>query len=203
MGLILCVVAVAAGPASARVRVSVGFGIGGYCHPHGWYDGWCGYVGPGPWHWHPYGPVLWPGPGLWVYDCPPVVLERAPVVKRHVVVEEPPRPLAPPVESPVVREKLTQEKSELLKRLRIGDVDHRLEAVQELGRFAHDGGVRDAVERALLSDRDAGVRKAVAELLGRLGDKRSVSVLRRAHAEDSDEGVRQAAYKALILIEGY
>jgi len=51
------------------------------------------------------------------------------------------------------------------------------------------------LQDALLSDRDAQVRKAVAELFGRLADKRTLPTLKRVYAADADRDVRQAAYK--------
>jgi len=55
----------------------------------------------------------------------------------------------------------------------------------------------------LLSDRDPQVRKAVAQLFGRLQDKKTLPVLRQAHKDDADRDVRQAAYRAIIMMEGY
>ncbi len=63
--------------------------------------------------------------------------------------------------------------------------------------------VRTALEQTLLSERDPQVRKAVAELFGRLQDKSTLRVLKQANADDSDRAVRQAAYKAIIMMEGY
>ena len=87
--------------------------------------------------------------------------------------------------------------------LKIGDVDNRVQAVQELGPFARDEKVRTALEQALAKDRDPQVRKAVAELFSRIRDSKTLPALKHAYAEDDNRDVRQAAYKALIIIEGY
>jgi hypothetical protein len=40
-------------------------------------------------------------------------------------------------------------------------------------------------------------------LFGRVKDTRTLPALKQAHTMDSDRDVRQAAYKAIILMEGY
>lgn len=186
------------GVASAGVQVGIGFGTTfgpHFHHHHPWY-GMSVYapLWPDPYWYDPwYDPWYYPAP---VVVPPPVVVERP-----HITVTE--HKPAPPKAPDLVGEKLEQKKSESLKKLRIGDVSHRLQAVQDLGQFARDSKVRTALEQALLSDRDPQVRKAVAELFGRLQDKGTLKVLKQANADDSDRAVRQAAYKAIILIEGY
>jgi hypothetical protein len=193
-------------PGTAGAGVSVGIGFGGIIgsHHHHGHGGWSiglGFYDPwyDPWYhpWH-YGP--WYDP--WYA---PVVVERPVVVEKRVVVKEhkPPAP-APAVKSTdQLSERQQQERSELLRKLRIGDVNSRVQAVQDLGRFVHDDKTRTALQDALLSDRDAQVRKSVAELFGRLKDARTLPTLKRAYAADADRDVRQAAYKAMILMEGY
>ena len=190
--------ALAAGTALADVDFSIGFGthIGG-C---GVYPDYYRYVGiRRPWHWR-YRP--W-----WHYRRPVVVAPPVVVRERRVIVEEVERPPAP---APVRRAApaplpghLRARRDELLRALRIGDVGSRSEAVRELEPFAAYPKVRDGLERALLSDREAAVRRAVADLFGRLGDRAPLAALKRAYAEDPDRDVRQAAYRAMILIEGY
>jgi hypothetical protein len=174
----------------ARVHVSVGFGTHIGCWPHyGWYDPWWHDPWCDPWYWHPYAPV---------FVGPPVVVER------HVVHEPAlarPRPALP--EAPALSEGDQQKRSELLERLRIGDVDNRIKAVQDLVRFSEDAKTREALERALRSDREATVRKTAVEALAKQSGKKAVPALRQAYAEDAERDVRQAAYKALIMIEGY
>ncbi len=186
------------GVASAGVQVGIGFGttIGPHFHHHHpWYGVsvyapiWPDYYYD-PW----YDPWYYPAP---VVVAPPVVVERP-----HVVVQEHKAP-APPQQPDLVGEKLEQKKSESLKKLRIGDPASRLQAVKELEQSARDSKVRTALEQALLSDRDPQVRKAVAELFGRLQDKSTLRALKQANNDDSDRAVRQAAYKAIILMEGY
>jgi HEAT repeat protein len=82
-------------------------------------------------------------------------------------------------------------------------VDNRIKAVQDLVRFSEDAKTREALERALRSDREATVRKTAVEALAKQSGKKAVPALRQAYAEDAERDVRQAAYKALIMIEGY
>jgi len=103
----------------------------------------------------------------------------------------------------MVSEKLQEKKSELLKKFKIGDPSSRVQAVKDLEPFIADSKVRTALEQALLSDRDAQVRKAIAELFGKVQDTKTLPVLKQAQANDADRAVRQAAYKAIIMMEGY
>jgi hypothetical protein len=187
----------APGAASAGVHVGIGFGatIGPHYHHHPMYGA---YVYAPLWpDYYYYDPWYYPGP---VVASPPVVVQR-PVVRPHVTVTE--HKPAPPKEPDLVGDKVEQKKSESLKKLRIGDPASRLQAVKDLEQFARDAKVRTALEQALLSDRDPQVRKAVAEMFGRLQDKNALRALKQANADDSDRAVRQAAYKAIILMEGY
>ncbi len=178
------------GAAVARVHFSIGLGtIIGPCHP--------------VYGWHAWRDPYWYDP--W-YDCWPVVVARPVVVReRHVVVEAPRPHAAQPSanQRQPLSEQQQQRRSELLRKLRIGDVNNRVQAVQELAPFANDDKVREALQRALSSDRDVQVRRAAAESFGRLQDKRTLPTLRRAYREDSSREVQQAAYKAIIMMEGY
>lgn len=178
------------GVACAHVRFGIGFGtvIGPHYPVYGWY-GW-----PDPYWYDP-----WYG-GWPVVVAPPVVVRE-----RRVVVEAAPPPAPkPPADTPQpLSQQQQQKRSELLKRLRIGDASNRVQAVQELAPFADDDKVREALQRALLSDREAQVRQAAAELFGRLQDKETLPALRQAYREDSSREVRQAAYKAIVMMEGY
>jgi len=186
------------GAASAGVHIGIGFGttFGPHFYHH---HGYGAYVYAPLWpHYYYYDP--WYDP--WYYPGPVVV--SPPVVRRHITVTEHKPPAPAQSQTPdLVSEKLQQEKSESLKKLRIGDPSNRLQAARDLEQFARDARVRAALEQALLSDRDPQLRKAVAELFGRLQDKNTLKVLKEAHANDSDRAVRQAAYKAIILMEGY
>ena len=98
---------------------------------------------------------------------------------------------------------MREHQSELLKRLRIGDKEDRLGAILELAPFSFDSKVRAALEDVLLSDPDAELRKQVATSLGKTENPNVTAALRIAKAKDPDRGVRQAAYRAIIMIEGY
>jgi len=191
-----CLAILMAGTASADVHIGIGFGpVFGPYHPHhhhGWYGGWCAWPDCywcDPW-WDP-----WP-----VVVVPPVVVHR-----QKVVVEE--HKPAPPLQKVEKAEPLTEQqllqRNELVETLKIGDVDNRVQAVRDIEPFARDEKARTALERALSKDRDPQVRKAVAELSSRVRDPKMVPALRRAYAEDDDRDVQQAAYKAIIMIEGY
>jgi len=199
-----CVVILTPATAPARVHFSIGVGtIFGCPHP---YYGWCG-----DWHWHRY-PHAWrhwdcysyrpwcrPTVGVWLGPGPVVTTERHVVVEKRVVD-------CPPAEgrnTSIVSEAEKRRRDELLKRLRIGGSEDRLEAARRLAGCAGDAGTRDALERALLSDREPLVRQAAAESLAKRNDSRALPALKRAYAEDFVREVRQAAYKAIIMTEGY
>jgi HEAT repeat protein len=78
-----------------------------------------------------------------------------------------------------------------------------MQSARELAGHRGDARVRSALERALLSDREARVRQTAAEALAGFGDAKALPALKRAQARDSVRDVRQAAYKAIIMIEGY
>jgi hypothetical protein len=198
MSGLTCLALLAPGVASAGVRVGIGFGttIGPHhrYYTHGWYGGW--YAWPG-YYW--YDPRYDP----WWYYPAPVIVEP-PVVREHIVVGEQ-KPPAPPKDEALalVSKQLQQKKNEAIEKLKIGDASTRTQAVKDLQPFIVDSKVRTALEQALLSDRDAQVRKAVAELFGKVQDKKTLPALKQAQANDADRDVRQAAYKAIIMIEGY
>ena len=66
-----------------------------------------------------------------------------------------------------------------------------------------DDKARAALEDVLLTDTDPDVRKEVATSLGRTEDVNVTAALKIAKARDPDRQVRQAAYRSLIMIEGY
>jgi len=202
-----CIAMLASGVASAGVQVGIGFGtvIGPHHDHHG--GGYYGYYSSWPmwptYSWYdPWYDPWWYYPGPVVVG-PPVLVEP-PVVRERIIVREHKPPAPPKEQTPdLVSEKLQQKKSESLKKLKIGDPSNRVQAAKGLEPFATDTKVRTALSEALLSDRDAQVRKAVAELFGRLQDKKTLPVLKQANKDDSDRDVRQAAYKAIIMMEGY
>lgn len=176
-------------PSVSDAHVRVGIGIGFGCGPYyGSYDPWWYDPCYDPWYWHPYAPV---------FVGPPVV------VQRHVVVHEAPLPRPAPPQSPTLSQADQQKRTELVERLRIGDVDSRVKAAQDLVRFANDAKTREALEKTMREDRDAAVRKAAVESLAKQSGKNAVPALKKAYEEDGNRDVRQAAYKALIMIEGY
>jgi hypothetical protein len=201
--VVLAVVMITATSATyARVHVSVGIGthIGGYGPHYGWHSDWYWHHGRGPvypWYWHPYEPA-------WVYGCDPIFIGPPVVVERHVVVEQPaPIPPAPQPPSPALSDAEQNKKQELLERLRIADDEERVKATEGLAGFTGDEKVREALEKALLSDRAADVRAAAAKALVNQSGSKAVPALKRAYQEDAERQVSQAADKALIMIQGY
>jgi len=209
--VLIGIVAMMPGPALARVHFSIGLGTAiGWGHPHrawctDWY--WHRYPHAGwPWYGYPHRPWCSPTVGVWVGHWPSVVVETPAVVtERHVVVENPVSDCpAPAVQNTgAASEAARRKQGELLKILRIGDAEDRVRSAQELGGYLCDVRVSSALERALLSDRDAQVRQTAAESLAKLGDAKALPTLKQAQARDPVREVRQAAYKAIIMIEGY
>jgi len=98
---------------------------------------------------------------------------------------------------------MREHQSELLKVLKIGEKEDRLSAIRELAPSSFDANVRAALEEVLLSDPDAELRKQVATSLGKTENPNVTGALKMAKDKDPDRGVRQAAYRAIIMIEGY
>ena len=161
-------------------------------YPHGYVvygPAWPGYYYYDPWWYYPEPVVV----------SPPVVVERPPVIVREY---RPPAPPQPPAPDPAAM-KVEQKKNESLTTLKIGDTNNRIQAVKDLEPFVGETRIRTALEQTLLADRDPQVRKAVAEMFGRVQDKKTLPTLKQVNANDADRDVRQAAYKAIILMEGY
>ena len=210
--------------ASARVNFHIGFGTGlGYhhsgfhigCHPHiGLHGGY--YRWPGRGHrifrhreFHRHKPWHRPGVSVWIDGLfpiivrPPVVAKAPKVITEHrVVVEEPECKikLRDDKDTAELFEKLRLRKSELLKKLRIGDKTKCKEAIRELAGFSFDNKVREALEGILLSDPDPELRRQVAKSFGRTSNKKVLAALEIASTDDPNKEVRQEAYKAIMKI---
>ncbi len=193
----VCLALAIPGSATAGVRIGIGFGIGSHHHHHhGWYGGWHTWPHYSRYYW--YDPWWEPWP---VVVAPPVVVRE-----RRVIIEEakPALPRPPKIEkAEPLSEKQQLRRSESLKALKIGDVGSRVQAVHDLEPFARDDKVRTTLEQTLAKDRDPQVRKAVAELFSRQKNPKTLPALKQAYAEDDDRDVRQAAYKAIVMMEGY
>lgn len=184
----------------ARVHLSIGLGTyfghhhGHYCghhYPHyGWYGG---YYRPWwrhshwPWHYYP------SGSSVWIYSSPIVLGSRS----RVKAPPEDPKP------EPRLSQSMRAEQGTLLRIFRIGDAENRIAAGRELTAFYFDDKARAALEDALLKDPEPQVRKEIATSLGKTADARVTAALKLAKATDPDRDVRQAAYRSLIMIEGY
>jgi hypothetical protein len=212
-------------PASARVGFHIGFGAGsghrcsGFhigCHPyyrlHGDYYRW-----PGRCHkvfYYRHFPRYKPRCSPRVSVCldglfpilikPPVVVKTPKVItERRVVIQEPEycNELRHDKETDELFEKLRLRKSELLKKLRIGDKAKRKEAIGELAGFSFDDKVREALEDILLSDPDPGLRMQVAKSFAKTSNKKVLPALETAKSNDPNASVRQEAHNAIMKIK--
>jgi len=200
-GGLICLLVLLTGAATARVRISIGLGSSfghhyphyyGHHYPHHrWYGGHYS-----PWPSHSY----WPGhrysagSSFWIHQSFPIVINRPVRVKAPA---ENPRP------KPQISQRMREQQSELLKVLKVGEKEDRLGAIIELAPFSFDASIRAALEEVLLSDPDAELRKQAATSLGKTENPNVTAALKIAKAKDPDRGVRQAAYRAIIMIEGY
>jgi hypothetical protein len=98
--------------------------------------------------------------------------------------------------------RLREKKSELLRKLRLGDKDERKEAIGGLAGFSFDDKVRKTLEAILLSEPEAELRKEVARAFAKVENKRAVAVLEKVKVEDPVEGVREEAERAIKEIQG-
>ncbi|MHC4352832.1 MAG: HEAT repeat domain-containing protein, partial [Planctomycetota bacterium] len=163
----------------------------GHHYPHHWWYG--GYQRPWWRHSHWPGHYYPSGSSFWIYSSPIVLGSRS----RAKASPENPTP------KPQLSQRMRQEQGELLRILKIGDKQDRIAAGRELTAFYFDDKARAALEDALLKDPEPQVRKEIAASLGNTADARVTAALRLAKAKDPDRGVRQAAYRSLIMIEGY
>jgi hypothetical protein len=194
--------------ARARTHVSVGIGIG---HPYG------GYYHYRPYRGHHYprseffigvgGPVWQPGyydyyypyyPGYYAVEPPPVVVERPPAVVQPPTIA----PQGVDEKTQKVFKELRYKKSELMRKLEIGDKNSQIQAIRDLAGFSFDDNVHQAIENVLLTNTDAQLRTAAAEALGSVKNTKSLPALEKARVDDTDAGVRRAADAAINNIEG-
>ncbi len=204
-GGLICLLILLTSTAGARVYVSVGLGTSfGHYYPHyyghhypyyRWYGGYRSYYRP--WYGHSYYPGYYRSPrsSFWVSGYYPIVINRKSAARKTEA--------ANPPKHAELSQSVRQHKSEQLKVLRIGTKENRQRAIRELARFPTDPKVREALERVLLSDPDPELRKQVATLFGATENAKTVAALKTAKAIDPDRDVRQAAYRAIIMIEGY
>jgi hypothetical protein len=215
--------------ATAKTHVSIGVGIGypgfygGYSHHYGHHWGhhypYRSSVFIGGW-WPGYYDYYYPHyPGYYVVAPPPptVIVQRPPViVEQQPVVVQPPA-VAPPAvveKQPVVVQPkdvdentqkvfkdLRYKKSELMRKLEIGDRDSRIQAIRDLGGFSFDDNIRQAIENVLLTNSDSQLRLEAAQALGSVKNTKSLPALQKARINDSELSVRQTADAAIRNIE--
>jgi hypothetical protein len=137
---------------------------------------------------------------------PPVVVKAPKVItKRRVIVEEPECYGDVECDEDTARlfEEIRRKKSELLKKLKIGDKHKCKEAIRELAGFSFDDKVRLALEDVLLTDPDVELRIEVARAFGKTTNKKVLAALQKAEVYDPSMEVRQEAHKAILKIKGY
>jgi hypothetical protein len=127
------------------------------------------------------------------------------VTERRVIVEEPQyyEDLGYDDDTAKLFEEIRRRKSELLKKLRIGDKDRSIEAIRELAGFSFDDEVRKALEKVLLTDPDVDLRIEVAKAFGKTTNKKVLPALQQAKVYDASMEVRQEAHNAILKIKGY
>jgi hypothetical protein len=100
-------------------------------------------------------------------------------------------------------EQIRRRKSELLKKLKIGDKHKCQEAIRELAGFSFNDNVRFALEEVMLTDPDVELRIEVARAFGKITNKKVLPALQKAEVYDPSMEVRQEAHKAILKIKGY
>ncbi len=215
MGLILFL-ALFTNTASARVSFYMGVGIGPrHPHLHGGIH-FRPHIGRGHIYksrgYHRHRPWYRPGVsvrigGLFPIIVRPPVVVKAPkvITKRRVIVEEPECYGDVECDEDTARlfEEIRRKKSELLKKLKIGDKHKCKEAIRELAGFSFDDKVRLALEDVLLNDPDIELRIEVAKAFGKTTNKKVLAALQEAEVYDPSMEVRQEAHKAILKIKGY
>jgi hypothetical protein len=203
--------------ALARTNASIGVGVGfrgfysGYrASPYGYPHNYR-YCGPrwGGRYNCPYGRTIivsggyyydW-GPDYYVVDQP--VIESAPVVVENqmdVGSTSSPRVVQPrqiDKETQALLKTLRYKRGVLLKQLKTGDKEQRMQAIKELAAFSFDDNVRQSLEKVLLSDPDPELRTEVANGFGEVKNVKALAALEKARVEDADENVRKAADQAI------
>ncbi len=217
--------------ASARSRFYIGFGTSiGHGHSilhrghfpyYGLHSGYYRWLDHDRYRWMDGGRFRssfwgWPsrssGMSIWIDDCrpvwvaPPVIVGAPRVITRRRVVVKPKQYEYKPsynANNAKLFAKLRNKKSELLKTLKIGDKAKRIKAITELAGYSFDDNVRKALEEILLKDTDPELRRQVAESLGKVKNRKVIPTLEKVRVEDSDEGVRAEADKAIKKIRAY
>jgi hypothetical protein len=216
--------ALAANTAEARLSFGISIGVpfgyhhsgyryGGYPYCE-WHTGYYRWSDPyryrtirrfGP-SYHYWGRPAYPsGLGILIGDGYPIVIDSPHVIIRRDAVAKAKEGCrtAPDAKTVEQMERLQQKKSELLKVLKIGEKERRIQAIHDLAEFSCDDAVRSALEKVLLSDPDPQLRKEVAKSFGKTDNMKVVAALEEAKNTDLSRDVRQAAYRSLILIKGY
>jgi hypothetical protein len=160
-------------------------------HGHGHHDGW-GHSSVGI----SFGfGSYWPGPYYYPYYPAPSVVYVEPPASR------PAAKAAPAHDADMDKFLKSLKKDRFCDRLQHGDKSQKLQAMNMLAEFSSDDQVRAAIENTLQSDPDASIRKAAIEMVGRFKNQKSIGVLEKVKASDTDLEVRQAAEMAIKQIQ--
>ena len=223
--LLLCISHTSQARVSVSLRIGTSFGhrYPGYCygyHPYSpWSGGYYSWMDRDRYRWWDTGRYrhfprrrYWPGHsrssrlGVWIGDYYPGVVDT-PVLVRHSSVGTARNETSVSAKVALMeiqrREALERKKSEQIKILKSGDKVKRIQAIHDLAPFSYDNGIRQALAIILLSDPDPEVRKEVAVSFGRTENRLVLAALTEAKEKDPVRDVRQAAYRAIIMIKGY
>lgn len=214
----------------AVARISFGLSIGtsfvhrypgSYydCYPyHSWHGGYYTWLDRDRYGWWDAGRYghfprrhYWPrrsfasGLGVWIGGYYPMVVDTPVVGVRPIVMDksEAAERAANAAAAAQLREAMRKRKSKQLKVLKMGDKEKRIQAIRDLAGFSFDDEVRRALEDVLSSDPDPELRKEVAVSFGKTENRIVLAALTQAKAKDPVRDVRQAAYRAIIMIKGY
>lgn len=207
-------------PEKAWPRVYFGIGVGTSsfhdyscfgCRPyHRWHDGYYRWLDRGRYVWMDRGryygpcglshrpfyrrsPLCSSGISLRIRDCCPIVLDPPQYHPKPKYDEN----------TAKLFSKLRRKKNDLLGKLGHQDMTERKKAIAELAGFSFDDRVRAALQKILLSEPDAELRKEAVRSFGKVKNRRAVPALEKASKEDADLQVRDEARKAIKKIRGY
>ena len=118
------------------------------------------------------------------------------MIERKVIVN-PPEP-----KQDELYEQLRVKKSELIRKVRLGDKQQRMKAITELAGFSFDLKVRLALENVVRSNRDAELRIAAVHAFAQVKNKDVLPLLKKVRITDPSETVRAEIDWAIEQIEG-
>ena len=197
-----------------EARVSVGLSIGtpfghhypgcyyGYHPYHPWPGGYVtGYYGhfPRRHHWPRHSSSL----GVWIGGNYPIVVDRPIIIDRNSIGSCRNQTVEDAATRAQLSDAVRKKTDEQLKILETGDKENRLQVIRDLAVYSYDTKIRLALESILLSDPEPECRKEVALSFGQTENRLALTALTEAKENDPERDVRQAAYRSIIMINGY